>query len=945
MILTILLSIIGAIIGGALWDEGGAAMGLLLGCLAAVVVNLKHRVMRLEQRIDRLTALQAARSEPGRTPGVASEPEPETEPVRPPASSAAEGPASPHPESSASEPKPPSPEPPPLPWERSESPRTIPLKRQEKKTSAHENAETAASATEPGDDLGARITGAVRDFFTGGNLVVRIGVVILFFGVAFLLKFIAERTVFPIEFRLAGVAVGAIGLLFLGWRLRHSRPGYGLILQGGSVGMLYLTLFAAARLYSLIPLPLTFGLMVGLVVLSGALAVLQDAKSLAAFAAAGGFLAPVLTSTGRGSHVMLFSYYALLNAGILQVAWFKAWRPLNLLGFIFTFVIGAGWGYRYYRPEYFTTTEPFLILFFLFFVAISVLFAFRQPPRLKGYVDGTLVFGLPIVVFALQVRLVKDFEYGLAVSALTLSGFYILLATLLWRRTAEGMRMLTEAFLALGVVFGSLAVPLALDGRWTAAAWSLEGAALVWVGVRQKRTAARIFGLFLQWGAGAAFWASTWMTFPFTTGRIPVVNGLFLGALAVASAGLFSAWYLERHQESLRKWERGFHWVMLVWGLLWWIGAGIHEIRLYAPVPDRVTAGLLFAAFSAAAMGRISGGLNWRGIGYPPMALLPVMGLIAMERFSDGPAVHLFARWHVLAWAAAFAAHYDLLRRFERRWPSEAVRIWHLGGLLLGVFLLTWEAAWWVHRWVAGADTWRFILWSAVPGAAVLLLLARGERISWPVGRFSREYLLIGPGMLCLFLWLWEFRAAIHSGNPRPLPYFPVLNPLDAAQMFGFAVLFRWLLNARVRKNLKLSDSAVRFLYFAVSSAVFFWLNGLTARTVHYWGGVPFTARALFESVLFQAALSILWALTAFGVMAVSARKGSRTVWFAGAVLLGCEVLKLFAVDLDGSGTIARIVSFLAVGGLMLVIGYVSPLPPRKEDSGSAASQAGSESS
>ncbi|MFW5854983.1 MAG: DUF2339 domain-containing protein [Thermodesulfobacteriota bacterium] len=934
MILTIFLGIIGAIIGGAVLHEGGAVMGLVLGCLTAVVVNLKHRLMRLEQRLDSLTALRAVGKKPDRKTDAA--PEPETEPARPSASSPAEAPPSTRPESSASESQPPSSEPPPLPWERFESPRIIP---------AHENAEAAASATEPEEDIVSRITGAIRDFFTGGNLVVRIGVVILFFGVAFLFKFIAERTVFPIEFRLAGVALGAIGLLILGWRLRDSRPGYGLILQGGSVGMLYLTLFAAARLYSLIPLPLTFGLMVGLVVLSGALAVLQDAKSLAAFAAAGGFLAPVLTSTGRGSHVMLFSYYALLNAGILQVAWFKAWRPLNLLGFIFTFVIGTGWGYRYYRPEYFTTTEPFLILFFLFFVAISVLFALRRPPRLKGYVDGTLVFGLPIVVFALQVRLVTDFEYGLAISALALSGFYILLATFLWRRKAEGMRMLTEAFLALGVVFGSLAIPLALDGRWTAAAWSLEGAALVWVGVRQKRTVTRNFGLFLQWGAGAAFWGSTWLTFPIPTGGMPVVNGLFLGALTVASAGLFSAYYLERHQESLRKWESGFHWVMLVWGVLWWIGAGIHEIRLYAPVPDRVAAGLLFAAFSGAAMGRISRGLDWRGIGYPPMALLPVMGLIAVERFSNGPAVHPFARWHVLAWAAAFAAHYDLLRRFEGRWPSAPVRIWHLGGLLLGVFLLAREAAWWVHRWVAGADTWRFIAWIAVPGAAVLLLLARGERISWPVSRFSREYLSIGAAMLCLFLWLWEFGAAVHSGNPRPLPYLPVLNPLDAAQMFGFAVLFRWLLDARVRKNPEVSDSAVRILYFAVSLAVFFWLNGLTARTVHYWGGVPFTARALFESVLFQAAISILWALTAFVVMAVSARKGSRTVWFAGAILLGCEVLKLFVVDLAGSGTIARIVSFLAVGGLMLVIGYVSPLPPRPEDPGSAASQAGSESS
>ena len=173
--------------------------------------------------------------------------------------------------------------------------------------------------------------------------------------------------------------------------------------------------------------------MVMLVVLSSALAVLQDARSLAVLAAVGGFLAPVLISHGD-SHVTLFSYYAILNAGILAIAWFKAWRELNLIGFLFTFVIGAMWGSQYYKPNYFSSTEPFLILFFVFYVAVPVLFAQRQPPNLKGYIDGSLIFGLPLVAFGLQSTLVRDFEYGLAISALCMGLFYVTLATVLWQR-------------------------------------------------------------------------------------------------------------------------------------------------------------------------------------------------------------------------------------------------------------------------------------------------------------------------------------------------------------------------------------------------------------------------------------------------------------------------------------------------------------------------------
>ena len=127
----------------------------------------------------------------------------------------------------------------------------------------------------------------------------------------------------------------------------------------------------------------------------------------------GGFLAPILTSTGQGSHVALFSYYALLNTGILAIAWYRAWRSLNLVGFLFTYAIGSIWGARFYQPEFFASVEPFLILSFVFYLAIPVLYATRQPTQLRGLVDGGLVFGNPIVFFTIQNQL--GIGFGLAI--------------------------------------------------------------------------------------------------------------------------------------------------------------------------------------------------------------------------------------------------------------------------------------------------------------------------------------------------------------------------------------------------------------------------------------------------------------------------------------------------------------------------------------------------
>src|SRR6185312_8466473 len=122
--------------------------------------------------------------------------------------------------------------------------------------------------------------------------------------------------------------------------------------------VLYLVIFASLRLYSLLPPTAAFLLLVAMGVFSAVLALAQNSMMFAMMGAAGGFLAPVLTSTGQGSHVVLFSYFALLDLGIVAIAWFKSWRPLNLLGFAFTFGIGTAWGVLKYRPEQLATTEP-----------------------------------------------------------------------------------------------------------------------------------------------------------------------------------------------------------------------------------------------------------------------------------------------------------------------------------------------------------------------------------------------------------------------------------------------------------------------------------------------------------------------------------------------------------------------------------------------------------
>ena len=786
--------------------------------------------------------------------------------------------------------------------------------------SARTSEPTASPPAEPGP------VNRAWAWLTGGNALVRVGVVVLFFGVAFLLKYAYDHSQVPIEVRLIGVALGAVVMLVIGWRLRTSKPVYALAMQGGGVGLLYLTVFGAFRLFNLIPGEVAFLLLAAIAVFSAVLAVLQNALSLAVLGVSGGFLAPVLASTGGGSHVALFSYYAVLNAGVLGIALYKAWRPLNLLGFLFTFGIGAAWGAQYYRPEYFETTEPFLALFVLEYLAITVLFALRQAPQLKHYVDSTIVFGMPLVAFGLQTRLVRGIEYGAAWSAVVASALYLLLAATLYRRHAETLRMLVEAFLALGVIFATLAIPLAFDGRWTSAAWALEGAAAYWVGARQGRRLPRAFGLLLQLAAGAAFIADASRGYDDT----PVANPFFLGCVFIAAAGLFSNRTIERNFEKVGHFAMQVSIMVFIWGLAWWLFAGLHEIDRHVPADTKLNAALLFLTGTCATFA-ISRARGWVIAGYPALALAPMMILVFLASAAAHPHQHPFAAVGWAAWPIAFVVHMRIL--LSRDGDSGYRMFAHAAGVWLLAAVGAWEIGWQIDQLVEGNRVWPLIAWALVPGGLLALLGFKGLAIDWPVLRYPRAYRWFGAGPLALFLLGWTLYANFsNDGNPAPLPYVPLLNPLDIAQMLAFAAVATWWRTVReqaIPDVAKWPQSLPRVL---IGAAIFAFLNGVLLRTLHHWAEIPYQLDIMVRSDLVQVALSIFWTVLALISMVVATKAGLRVLWFCGAVLMGVVVVKLFLVDLAKIGGVERIVSFIGVGILMLVIGYFSPLPPKEAE-------------
>jgi uncharacterized membrane protein len=208
-----------------------------------------------------------------------------------------------------------------------------------------------------------------------------------------------------------------------------------------------------------------------------------------------------------------------------------------------------------------------------------------------------------------------------------------------------------------------------------------------------------------------------------------------------------------------------------------------------------------------------------------------------------------------------------------------------------------------------------------------IVLIGRTSAQRWPAGDLHDTYVrgLFRPWLAALMFWVLVVNL-VSDGSMAPLPYLPLLNPLD----LGHALVLLYALRlAQLAPWSAATHPALTALAAALS---FWWLNSLLIRSLHHWAGTPMWIDGALHYALVQTGLTLLWTLSALITMLYATRRAtperSRLVWMAGAALLGIVVLKLFVVDLSNVGTLARIVSFLVVGALMLVIGYVSPLPP-----------------
>lgn len=177
------------------------------------------------------------------------------------------------------------------------------------------------------------------------------GVIAVIFAAAFFLKYAYDNEWIGPLGRVVIAAIGGLVALAVGEVTR--RRGYGIVAKGVTAlgfAILYVAVFSARVYYELIDTTPAFALAILVTAAAMLYAVSLNEIVVAFLSLLGGFLTPVLVSTGENRPIALFTYTLILGVGAMLCAFYRKWRAVNVLAFVGTFVLYTGWFEKFYRP-------------------------------------------------------------------------------------------------------------------------------------------------------------------------------------------------------------------------------------------------------------------------------------------------------------------------------------------------------------------------------------------------------------------------------------------------------------------------------------------------------------------------------------------------------------------------------------------------------------------
>ena len=549
----------------------------------------------------------------------------------------------------------------------------------------------------------------------------------------------------------------------------------------------------------------------------------------------------------------------------------------------------------------------------------------------------------------------------------------------------NSFELLIEASLALGCGFLALVIPLALSAKWISIGWAVQGAALVWLGARTQRRWTVYFGLALQgfsivllvgFDTLMRHWyglldqlsiphqmsiVAASSTLPLTVLTACVLLSAFIlrhGRVNIATATPQAKAQPQpqtqpaavkttpkRVQKIADNASHSFvatalvvvGFVLYLSAILsadpfWNNGGKTTTIKLAVGMAVFLIVGqLMHQRFVWRSMRKVSrlilpfAMMSWVLVCLTHVKVETVLDLndYHIKEFS-GLGRYLLAMLGCLAIAKLLGGW--LLSRWHRDRLDTSVDalVW----FLVLIAMLTWMLQqvpfnYWQHAQELRAIITILPTVLAVLGLMSLLLLPKLEALGDSLlGWLEVDTLLKHSAYILVpMTFIWSLSANFSLDGQLLGVYLPLLNPLDLTLIS--ILLYQSYVALKV-------DSNYRTIVLVVCGlGAFVTVSSMLVRGFASVWGTPTWEQGAWSVSMVQTGLTILWTVIAMVLMFLANKKAIRLVWFAGIALLTMVVAKLVLIDMSNTSAVLRVVSFIGAGLLMLVIGYLAPLPPK----------------